>query len=196
MVKQCYSLQTLDVIAELYSYEIYRPKWECCEMLLTMSDVAEGYIWIVNEYNRIKQTDYFGPLVWWNTDYQEALDSFKRVSKYRTDIALITANIPEKYVLLHDADLWEEGPLCGWPLGFRASNSYCNNEWTAKEDKFFNDSNAAYEKNRRAAAETWRECLIITKNTARIHALTPFIDKTWFIKKMPNIEASENPMEM
>ena len=99
--------------------------------------------------------------------------------------------------MLQDADLWEDGPLCGWSLGFRASSPWLDNAtWTDKDDKIWNAVTKAYENNRRAAEETWKECLIITKNTKRIHALTPFIYLGWLEPINKTSDEDHHQMEM
>ena len=190
-----YTTQTLDVLVELKQYQMYKPKWELCNMDFLEPCIAEGYIWLVDQYNRIKKHDYQNPLVWWHTDLDEAYKSYKRMCDWgRTDIVLLSANVEDKEILLQDADKWEQGPMCGWPLGFRASNVFLDNDnWSEKDDKFFDSMTKAYENNRIACAETWKECLVITKQTRRIHALTPFLYLGWIepIKKEYHL-----PMEM
>ena len=194
--RRCYTIQTIDVIAELYNYQTYKPKWEHSEFIRYDECISEGYIWLVDEYNKRMNNEYLGPLVWWYTDYKEALKSFKTTSKERTDLALVTGLVDEKFIMYQDADLWSEGPFCGWDLGFRGANMWCNNNWTDKDDKLFSDLNDRYKKNRQAVKETWKQCLIITKNTKRLHVLTPFIAKEWLIKKQPMSDEDRLLQEM
>ena len=179
-----YSIQTIGVLAELQQYQMYKPKWELCEFIIYCADIAKGYIWLVDQYNSRKNNEYLGPLVWWYTDFKEAIRDYKRMMLLgRTDIVLINANVDDKDILLQDADLWEDGPLCGFHLGFRASSPWLDNHtWTDKDERTWEAVTKAYKRNHRAAEETWKESLIITKNTKRIHAVTPFIYMGWLEK--------------
>lgn len=170
-----YSIQNYQVLAEVCLYKIYKPKWELCDWIHYDSCIAPGYIWIVDEYNRRKNNEYLGPLVWWYTDIKEALRIYKEDCKKNSNLVLISADVPEKDILFQDADLWSRGPFCGWPLGFLSSPTTLSEEWTDKCKEFYNKMYASYEKNRAATSETWKECLNITKQTERIHALTPYI---------------------
>lgn len=96
------------------------------------------------------------------------------------------AEVPDKLVLLHDADRWEQGPFCSADLGWAGSKLYqFDGVWTEKMDQLWDKRVKYYRENPQAMIETWSEVFNISKKdgTQRIHATTPFIDLSWLDKK-------------
>ncbi len=192
-----YTIQSLDVIEILTKYDIYKPSWDKCIYLESdweREAFERPYRWIVEQYNRIKKNEVSNPLVWWYTDIEEATQSFKH--RQTTEQLLISADVDDKDVLLHDADLWEFGPFCNRPLGSISCEE--NYETFFKNINNWDNRYGAYQNNQAAVEETWKEAFVIQKSSCekqRIHGLTSCIFKS-YIKPRKPIENQEEFNEL
>ena len=107
-----YTIQSLEVISYLYTYQIYYPSFDKCDMLIDDMDkeaFEEPYRWMTEQYNKRKHNEFSSAPVWWRMDYKETVRAYNRSE---AGYVLIKAHVPDKLVLLHDADLWEAGAFC------------------------------------------------------------------------------------
>ena len=105
---------------------------------------------------------------------------------------IIQAEVPDKLVLLHDADAWSDGPFSSMDLGWRGHKLYNANDWTGTNyEELFDKLWDRYKKNPEAMIETWTEIFNIRKAAnQRIHATTQFIDLYWLESKPIKSEPS------
>lgn len=187
-----FTIQPLEVIEILTKYNIYKPEFDKCFYLQDEDDKLafdRPYRWILEQYNRIKENEISTPLVWWYTDLEEATQSFKR--RDDTSLLLIRADVDDKDVLLHDADLWETGPFMNCPLGSISCEE--NYEAFFKDETHWDAMWKAYKHNIPAMEETWKEIFVVQQSKQerqRLHALTPYIYKS-YIKPEPKEEISQ-----
>ena len=165
-----YTIQSLEVMAYLYTHQIYYPSFDRCDMLIDDDFKAafeEPYKWMTEQYNKRKKTKYISAPVWWRTDYKETVQAYNRSE---TGYVLIKAHVPDKLVLFHDADLWEIGPFVNVPLG-----------WIVENEKFFDALWDLHKKNHPATIQTWENIFNISNSNPPecIHATTQYIDISW-----------------
>ena len=191
-----YTSQSLEVVKILMRDGIYKPSFEKCDMLQDVYDRAafeRPYRWLMDQYNKIKQNEFSSAAVWWQTSLKEALRCYKNAATVKTmtsgtNQVLLMADVDNKDILLLDDDLWCDGPFCQYPLWFRGSSLFMSNEWTDKDKELEDKLWKLKETNRLAMEETWKHVFRITKHTRMVHAITPFIYKSWIIprKKLEN----------
>lgn len=182
-----YTIQSLEVVYLLYQYKIYFPSFEKADWLQD-GDLKEAfefpYSWMTEQYNKRKNQDFSSSPVWWYTNYNEAVKHLKTATN--TNEVLIRADVPDKLVLLHDADLWERGPFVQLNLGWLGHPMELTDNWEGtKFQKLFDAVWDAYKKNDLAVIQTWENIFNITRSNPpeRIHATTQFIDFYWLEKK-------------
>ena len=178
-----YTIQSLEVVYLLYQYKIYFPSFEKADWLQD-DDLREAfeypYHWMTEQYNKRKNQDFSSAPVWWYTDYKEAVKHLNKSSN--TNEVLLRADVPDKLVLLHDANLWERGPFSQLNLGWLGHSMELTDNWEGtKFQKLFDDLWDAYKKNEPAVVQTWETIFNITKSNPpeRLHATTQFIDFYW-----------------
>lgn len=178
-----YTYQSLSTIAYICKYQIYFADYNKGFYTTDESDrnhFKPLYQWMMSQYNKRRNNEFSSAPVWWYTDRKEAVSKF---SRYPVGSILFSADVPEKFILLHDADLWEEGPLGYYHLGFRGHPMLLTNDWEGTNYETLSDNlYEAYKNNRLAAEETWNEIFNIRRKDSikqRIHAITPFIAIEW-----------------
>ena len=178
-----YTVQTIDVLAQLYRDKIYFTDWSKCFYLQEKNggiQYENCYRWMLNKYNEKKKHDFSAPLIWWTTAFEDSDEYFKRCTI--PGAVFIKAEVPDKIVLLHLRDEWEMGPFSNFYLGWKGHRIFTSDlPWTEKEEELFDKLWNIYNKNQLAKEETWNEIFNITKNSQQIEAVTPFIDLTWLI---------------
>jgi len=153
------------------------------------------YRWIAEQYNRRKNNEFSSAPVWWYTDYKEAVKWFPN---HRTDTVLIKAEVPDKLVLLHDADLWERGPFMQCHLGWLGHAMEATDDWQGtKYPELFNKVWDAYKNNRASVEQTWENVFNISKTNPpeRIHGTTQFLSLDWLEPRQLK-QSSEEILEM
>lgn len=180
-----YSIQTLDVIVTLKKESIYFPDFDKCVWLndpedneITKKDWRLAFEWMTDQYNKRKGHDFSSAPVWWYTQLKELKKNLCYVKPYEV---IIQADVPDRLVMLHDADAWSDGPFSGWALGWKGHGMYTKNDWTGTNyAELFDRLYDLYKNNPESTIETWNEVFNITKTgNQRIHATTPFIDLSW-----------------
>lgn len=199
-----YSYQSIEVIATLHKDSIYYADYDKSFWLNQEDDHPAqranwrtAFEWLMYQYNKRKNHDWSSAPVWWYTSLEELQENMKYA---KTDEILITAEVPDKIVMLIDADAWSDGPFSTHYLGWRGHFMYTQSDWKGNEEKFdklFNKLWDIYKKNPEAMIETWAEVFNIRRSdgTQRIHAITPYIDLRWMVPK-PSISSSSYEMEM
>ena len=178
-----YTIQSLEVVRLLKQYSIYYAEFEKASYLQDegMDAFENAYHWMMAQYNQRKGHDFSSAPVWWYTDIKEAQRTFLRLP---LGSVLFAAEIPDKWILLHDADLWYcplNDASCGW-LGHPLNMS---NTWTPEVDALFDQLSSLYDLNQDAKEETWKEIFNLSKDRNQtIHAITPFIDLYWVEPKI------------
>ena len=183
-----YTSQSLEVVEILMRDGIYKPSFEKCGMIEISLEIERPYRWLMEQYNIIKKNEFSSAAVWWQTSLKEALKCFKNSATVETNQTLLVANVDDRDVLLLDRDLWSEGPFSVCPLWFRGHSLYMSNDWNDQYEELFNKLWLLKDKNIPAMEETWKHIFKLTKQTKMIHAITPFIYKSWIIprKKLEN----------
>lgn len=182
-----YTIQSLEVVYLLYNYKIYFPTFEKADWLQDpdlKASFEECYQWMAYQYNKRKNNDFSSAPVWWYTDFNEATRHLNKSTN--TNEVLLRADVPDKLVLLHDADLWERGPFADCHLGWLGHTMELQDDWKGTRfvdlfDKLWD----AYKKNRDATIQTWETIFNVSKSNPpeRVHATTQFIDFYWLEKK-------------
>jgi hypothetical protein len=173
---QLFTVQPLEVLEILIKTDMYVPDFDKCYFLQDSGDrlaFERPYHWLTEQYNIKKRTNFSTPQVWWYTSAKEAKSAF---DNYRQRHLLIKAEVPDNYILKHDADLWEMGPFMGVPLGYIMLDEYY------KDDNHFDELWLAYKRNNIAMEETWKEIFTIERSRSvhqRLHATTPYIKIDW-----------------
>lgn len=180
-----YSIQSIEVVAYLHKYKTYFPTLEKSVLLQDESDrisFLPGYSWMIKQYNDKKNNDFSSQPVWWYTNLKQIT---KQVRHLSTNEVIITAEVPEKEILLYDADLWEEGPFMRCYLGWGGCTKMLSDTWDEETDALFDSIYDLYKKNKSAMEETWKEIFNIRKSdgTQRIHAVTSCIELYWMLSK-------------
>jgi len=186
-----YTIQSIEVFAELTKYGIYKPQFDKCDMVVLDTCFEHPYKWLMEQYNRIKKNEFSSAAVWWQTDINEALKCFKRQQSQGTNQILLMADVDDKDILLLDDDLWCEGPFMNSHLGFRGHHLVMSNEWRDKDEEISDKLYDLYNANQEAKEETWKQVFNITNHTNMIHAITPFILHSWVCPRKHNEELFE-----
>jgi hypothetical protein len=140
-------------------------------------------MWMTDQYNKRKNHDFSSAPVWWYTDFNDAVRHLKKSS---TNQVLLQAEVPDKIVLLHDANLWERGPFSNLHLGWLGHSMELTDNWEGtKFPELFDKIWDAYKHNADAMVQTWESIFNISKSNPpeRIHATTQYIDLFWIEKK-------------
>jgi len=162
------------------------------------------YHWMMEQYNKRKGHEFSSAPVWWYTDKKEAQRNFLREDhqlgyeeRDSTATVLIKAEVPDKWVLLHDSERWY-CPLNNASCGWGAHPLFSSNTWTPEFDVLWDKLHNLYENNQEAKEETWKEIFNISKDGHQnLHAVTPFIDLYWIeAKKVPDENYARLEQEM
>lgn len=187
-----FTVQSLEVVSilkrdTLYYADYDKSYWVNQEDDIQRSNFKFAYMWLMDQYNQRKKHDYSCAPVWWYTSLKE----LKRQMRYvpTTDV-ILQAEVPDKIVLLYDADQWEEGPFSTYHLGWQGHFMHSKMDWGKDNDRFeqlFDKLYDIYRANPEVAIATWPEIFNIRKSdgTQRLHAITPYIDLTWCEPKVP-----------
>lgn len=196
-----YTIQTLEVAAQLQARGQYFPEFDKCYYLTQENDHTIikanwrfAYEWMTDQYNLRKGHDFSSAPVWWYTDLKQVAAILKYVDTHQV---VLQAEVPNELVLLHDADLWEHGPFCSRHLGFQGSGLFSDELWAKRFDHYsqlFDKIDSAYTKNPSAMVDTWTEVFHIRRKgePQRVHATTQFIHLGWLQKTENNSQVSED----
>jgi hypothetical protein len=180
-----YTFQSLEVISQLWTDKVFRPSWDRCVWLCddepTRMTFEPPYRWMVEQY-RLRRPRFANgdPLVWWFTDIDEA----RKGLVHEPNTALISADVPDERILLHNADDWY------YVLGHTPYPNLVANEEDLPYEDFDRWWNI-YKKpeNRLAIQETWNHIFHLPKRDRyqqTIHAVTDCIYLEW-------VEAGRRP---
>ena len=193
-----YTVQSMDVISILNKDSIYFAEFEKSDFFkdtVIKASVEEAYFFMLEEYNRRKRHDFSGCPVWWYTSQKELSENYKYT---KTDEVVIKAEVPDKHVLLYDADAYEEGPFCSNFLGWRGHKMFETNTWeNTNYGEVFDKLYDLYSKDKSSTRETWKNIFNISRSNPpkRIHAITPYIDLYWLKRKHVS-QSQEEQIEM
>lgn len=150
-----YSYQSLEVCGLIYTQGVYVPDWARIYFKSEHNwgdGFEHAYLWMIEQYNTRKGTNYQTPPVFWYTD----LDQVKSVMG---DIGtLLSAEVPDDEVLLHNFDSWNE-PINHFPI-------------TMTEDPWWWDDGP-----REILAEKHMD--LCFKNHIKDKLIQPWVHETW-----------------
>lgn len=189
-----YTFQSLEVLGLIQKNKIYFPEWDNCSCFgpPLLDEFANAYAYMMFQYNKRKGHEYSCPPVFWYTDLKQVIEALKR--KHEDNNILITANVPDKYILLYNSNDYY-AVLGNNGLGTYSSDLH-DNDWSETTQKRFDLTYDIYKKNEDARVETWNEIFNITKRDkykTYIHAITPYICDIWI---KPKVITEENTSEM
>jgi hypothetical protein len=130
---------------------------------------------MVDQYNRIKKTNFDTPPVFWYTELRQA----KRNMKYVKRGVMLIAQVPDEAILQYDSEDWY-GALNLYGIGF--GHNYGDVPNWERFDKIWD----AYKKNPRAMEESWKEIFhlpLCKRERVEVHAVTMEIQLEWIFQQ-------------
>lgn len=186
-----YTFQSLEVLGKIATDKSYFPSWEKCAWN-DETGFMEAYAWMMEQYNIRKKQEFSCPPVFWYTNIKDV----RRLLGERQDARiLITAEVPDKYILLHDFHAWHN-VLNNSGMGMTCDDAF----WINKDfytDTTFDKVYSVYKRHIPSKEESWKEIFNLPKRDKwkqDVHAITPFIYDIWIEPKQQNIKTDEFAM--
>ena len=181
-----YSFQDSKVIALVHEQGIYTPDWE---QINFKSKEAWGdgfenaYLWLIDQYNERKGTNYFNPPVFWYTDLKQIQGVLKHEPKSSGEV-LLFADVPDSEVLLHNFHMWGD-VINHFPITLQ--DDWLCNQFPDLADKHLDACFEGRIKDKEVqlwVKETWKHIFHIPrckKDSFDVHAVTGCIKKEWLL---------------